>query len=72
VFDWLATIDGNNSLKRWASSSYGTDAREDSRQAHSDYWIDQIAVNKFQNDVRAHAVCNFHIVRYNTAIIIIV
>ncbi|KAG1758580.1 hypothetical protein EDD22DRAFT_981361 [Suillus occidentalis] len=53
VFDWLATVDGNNSLKRWASSTYGTDTQKDSWQAHSDYWVDQIAVDKFQNDARA-------------------
>ncbi|KAG2336950.1 hypothetical protein BDR05DRAFT_896004, partial [Suillus weaverae] len=72
VFDWLATVDGNNSLKRWASSTYGTDAREDSRQARSDYWVDQIAVDKFQNDARAPIVRNLYVVLYNTAIIVLV
>ncbi|KAG1765462.1 hypothetical protein EV702DRAFT_1182484 [Suillus placidus] len=37
TFDWLTTVDGNNSLKRWVSSTYGTDAQEDLWQAHSDY-----------------------------------
>jgi hypothetical protein len=68
AFEWLVTVDGNNSLKRWASSTYGMDSREDSRQPRSDYWIDQTAVNKFQNEVRASAVCKFLFVRYNTGI----
>ncbi|KAG2122419.1 hypothetical protein BD769DRAFT_1629231 [Suillus cothurnatus] len=31
AFEWLATIDGSNSLKRWLSSIYGTSPRNDSR-----------------------------------------
>ncbi|KAG1855816.1 hypothetical protein C8R48DRAFT_749256 [Suillus tomentosus] len=53
AFDWLVTIDGNNSLKRWVSLTCSTNAREDSWQACSDYWINRITINKFQNDVRA-------------------
>ncbi|KAG1731985.1 uncharacterized protein EDB91DRAFT_1058319 [Suillus paluster] len=53
TFEWLATVDGNNSLKRWASTTYGLEPREDSRQPRSDYWIDQATVNTFQNEVRA-------------------
>ncbi|KAG2114526.1 hypothetical protein DEU56DRAFT_933756 [Suillus clintonianus] len=39
TFEWLATIDGNNSLKRWSSSIYGTSPRDDSRTRRSDYWL---------------------------------
>ncbi|KAG1744784.1 hypothetical protein EDB19DRAFT_1826928 [Suillus lakei] len=53
TFEWLATVDGNNSLKRWASTTYGLEPREDSCQPRSDYWIDQATVNTFQNEVRA-------------------
>ncbi|KAG0706446.1 hypothetical protein DFH29DRAFT_872226 [Suillus ampliporus] len=55
TFEWLATVDGNNSLKCWASTTYGLEPQEDSRQPRSDYWIDQVTVNGFQNEVRAHA-----------------
>ncbi|KAG1723944.1 hypothetical protein EDB19DRAFT_1897988 [Suillus lakei] len=40
TFEWLATVDRNNSLKH-------------SRQPRSDYWINQATVNTFQNEVRA-------------------
>ncbi|KAG1743589.1 uncharacterized protein EDB91DRAFT_1051106, partial [Suillus paluster] len=53
-FEWLVTVDGNNSLKCWASSTYGLQPREDSWQPRSDYWVDWMAINKFQNEVRAH------------------
>lgn len=53
TFEWLATVDGNNSLKRWASTTYGLEPREDSRQPRSDYWIHPATVDKFQNEVRA-------------------
>ncbi|KAG2740589.1 hypothetical protein P692DRAFT_20851327 [Suillus brevipes Sb2] len=39
TFEWLATIDGNNSLKQWSSTIYGTSLRDDSRTRHSDYWL---------------------------------
>ncbi|KAG1810628.1 uncharacterized protein BJ212DRAFT_1205925, partial [Suillus subaureus] len=55
-FDWLVTVDGNNSLKHWASSTYGLQPQEDSQQPCSDYWVDQVAVNKFQNEVRTHMI----------------
>ncbi|KAJ8584680.1 hypothetical protein M405DRAFT_746585 [Rhizopogon salebrosus TDB-379] len=55
-FDWLVSIDGNNSLKRWDSTIYGTSARPDSRKARSDFWIDPEAVDKFNGEVKARAV----------------
>ncbi|KAG2105063.1 uncharacterized protein F5147DRAFT_746487 [Suillus discolor] len=55
AFKWLASIDGNNSLKRWVSSTYGLTAREDSRKPHSDYWIDQMTVDAFKDEVRRSA-----------------
>ncbi|KAG1843419.1 hypothetical protein C8R48DRAFT_543050, partial [Suillus tomentosus] len=51
-FDWLVSIDGNNSLKRWDSTIYGTSARLDSRKARSDFWIDPGTVNKFNGEVQ--------------------
>ncbi|KAG2100405.1 uncharacterized protein F5147DRAFT_747133 [Suillus discolor] len=56
AFKWLASIDGNNSLKRWASSTYGLTAREDSRKPRSDYWIDQMTVDAFKDEVRRSAL----------------
>ncbi|KAG2056750.1 hypothetical protein BDR06DRAFT_981178 [Suillus hirtellus] len=50
AFKWLASIDGNNSLKRWVSSTYGLTAQEDSRKPHSDYWIDQMTVDAFKDE----------------------
>ncbi|KAG1792021.1 uncharacterized protein HD556DRAFT_1239880 [Suillus plorans] len=52
-FDWLVSIDGNNSLKRWDSAIYGTTARMDSRKARSDYWIGPTAVDQFKGEVKA-------------------
>ncbi|KAG1895009.1 uncharacterized protein F5891DRAFT_1130725 [Suillus fuscotomentosus] len=52
-FEWLVSIDGNNSLKRWDSSIYGTTARSDSRTARSDYWIHADTVDKFENEVKS-------------------
>jgi hypothetical protein len=51
-FDWLVSIDGNNSLKRWDSMIYGSTRRVDSRKARSDYWIDVDDVDKFKSEVR--------------------
>ncbi|KAG1717768.1 hypothetical protein EDD22DRAFT_793253 [Suillus occidentalis] len=50
AFEWLATIDGNNSLKRWASSTYGTSPCNDSRTYHSDYWLSCAKVDEFKNN----------------------
>lgn len=55
-FNWLVSIDGNNSLKRWDSTIYGTNARPDPRKARSDFWIDPETVDKFNGEVRAQAV----------------
>ncbi|KAG1764331.1 hypothetical protein EDD22DRAFT_979071 [Suillus occidentalis] len=52
-FAWFATIDGNNSLKRWASSSPNSLPRDDSRRPRSDYWIGRDAVDKFKDEVRS-------------------
>ncbi|OAX32642.1 hypothetical protein K503DRAFT_852090 [Rhizopogon vinicolor AM-OR11-026] len=52
-FDWFATIDGNNSLKRWASQIYNSVSRDDSRQPRTDYWIDREVVDKFKDEVRS-------------------
>ncbi|KAG2108470.1 uncharacterized protein F5147DRAFT_745760 [Suillus discolor] len=52
-FDWLVSIDGNNSLKHWNSTIYGTTVCIDSRKARSDYWIGPMAVDKFKGEVKA-------------------
>jgi hypothetical protein len=51
AFEWLATIDGNNSLKRWSSSIYGTSPRDDSRTYRSDYWLGRTKVDQFMVNV---------------------
>ncbi|KAG2352683.1 hypothetical protein BDR07DRAFT_1454895 [Suillus spraguei] len=51
-FDWLVSIDGNNSLKRWNSTIYGSKPRIDSRKARSDYWIDTCDVDRFKDEVK--------------------
>ncbi|KAG2153956.1 hypothetical protein DEU56DRAFT_726160 [Suillus clintonianus] len=51
-FDWLVSIDGNNSLKRWDSAIYGSTRRTDSRKARSDYWLDTCDVDRFKDEVR--------------------
>ncbi|KAG2090002.1 uncharacterized protein F5147DRAFT_748278 [Suillus discolor] len=51
-FDWLVSIDGNNSLKRWNSTIYGSNPRIDSRKARSDYWIDTCDVDRFKDEVK--------------------
>ncbi|KAG1722975.1 hypothetical protein EDB19DRAFT_1593266, partial [Suillus lakei] len=57
TFEWLATIDGNNSLKRWLSSIYGTSPRDDSRTQCSDYWLHRANVDQFQlNGAQPHEV----------------
>ncbi|KAG1780643.1 hypothetical protein EV702DRAFT_1177860 [Suillus placidus] len=49
-FDWLVSIDGNNSLKHWNSSIYGSNPRIDSRKACSDYWLDTCDVDRFKDE----------------------
>ncbi|KAG6372115.1 hypothetical protein JVT61DRAFT_8829 [Boletus reticuloceps] len=51
TFDWLVSIDGNNSLKRWDTTVYGTMPREDSRIARSTYWLSDEAVDNANVDV---------------------
>lgn len=62
TFEWLATIDGNNSLKRWSSSIYGTSPRDDSRTRRSDYWLQRAKVDQFQlNGAQPREVSSFDI-----------
>jgi len=53
ALEWLATIDGNNSLKRWSSSIYGTSPRDDSRTYRSDYWLDRMKVDQFKVNINS-------------------
>lgn len=55
-FTWFATIDGNNSLKCWASSVHDSVPRDDSHQPRSDYWIGRNVVDKFKDEVRSRTV----------------
>ncbi|KAG1752345.1 uncharacterized protein EDB91DRAFT_1045086 [Suillus paluster] len=55
-FEWLVSVDGNNSLKRWDLTIYGTNAQLDSQKAHSDFWVDPESVDKFSGEVRSQAV----------------
>ena len=55
-FEWFATINGNNSLKRWASSIHNSVSHDDSRQPRTDYWIGHDAVDKFKDEVRSRTV----------------
>jgi hypothetical protein len=57
ALEWLSCIDGNNSLKRWASSTYGVAARVDSRQPRSDYWVNKQTVDIFKDEVQRSVVC---------------
>ncbi|KAG2055401.1 hypothetical protein BDR06DRAFT_981977 [Suillus hirtellus] len=52
-FDWLVSIDGNNSLKHWDSAIYNTTACIDSCKACSNYWIGPMAVGQFKGEVKA-------------------
>ncbi|KAG1854495.1 hypothetical protein F4604DRAFT_1883326 [Suillus subluteus] len=47
AFEWLISIDSNNSLKRWDSTTYGMNARLNSRKACSDVWVDAESVDRF-------------------------
>ena len=46
--DWLVSIDGSNSLKRWDTSTYGVSPRVDTRRTRSDYWLDSKYVDHFK------------------------
>ncbi|KAG2116140.1 hypothetical protein DEU56DRAFT_874197 [Suillus clintonianus] len=51
ALEWLVTMDGNNSLKRWTSSATGgTTTRTDSHRFCSDYWLDCPTVDKFKDE----------------------
>ncbi|EGN97916.1 hypothetical protein SERLA73DRAFT_109190 [Serpula lacrymans var. lacrymans S7.3] len=51
--EWLVSIDGNNSLKRWKSSTYGLLSRSDSRKPRTDYWVDKEAVDRYKDQVKS-------------------
>ncbi|KAH7904872.1 hypothetical protein BJ138DRAFT_1018517, partial [Hygrophoropsis aurantiaca] len=53
---YLTTMDGNNSLKRWALWMYGTTPRTDSRAPRSDYWLSPAEVDKFKDEVKGKPV----------------
>ncbi|KAG2112374.1 uncharacterized protein F5147DRAFT_744590 [Suillus discolor] len=55
AFEWLATIDGNNSLKRWLASMYSTSPCDDSQTCHSDYWLSRVKVDEFKNSVQTQS-----------------
>lgn len=62
-FDWLASIDGNNSLKRWNPASYGGVPRDDSRVARSDFWVQAVDVDRFARTSRsAQAIITIDVV----------
>lgn len=63
-FEWLVSIDGNNSLKRWDSSIYGTTTQSDSRTARSDYWIHADVVDKFKDEVKSQRVSICYVYNY--------
>ncbi|KAF8120558.1 hypothetical protein EV363DRAFT_1112407, partial [Boletus edulis] len=54
-FSYLASIDGNNSLKRWASWNPRRLPCVDSREPRLDYWISRRDVDRFQYEVTARA-----------------
>lgn len=65
-FSYLASIDGNNSLKRWAKWDSQNAPCADSREPRSDYWISRHDVDRFKYEVTARAVSEvmscYHIV----------
>lgn len=56
TFDWLVSIDGNNSLKQWNTFLYGIKPLEDSRTLWSTYWLSEEDVNKFKDKVKSRKV----------------
>jgi len=52
-FFYLASINGNNSLKRW---HFPNSFCVNSRKLCSDYWISQQDVDHFKDEVKAKAV----------------
>jgi hypothetical protein len=61
AFEWLTTIDGNNSLKRWSSSIYGTSPHNDSCTYHSNYWLSRAQADEFQKGAQTQLVSLAHI-----------
>ena len=62
-FEWLVSIDGNNSLKRWDPTVYGITPRLDTRRPRSDYWIDPDGVNSFQYEVNSKPVSTYPVIK---------
>ncbi|KAF8130815.1 hypothetical protein EV363DRAFT_221781 [Boletus edulis] len=58
TFDWLVSIDGNNSLKRWDTSLYGVKPLEDSRTSRSTYWLSEEDVDRFKDEVKSKKTVN--------------
>jgi len=56
-FDWLVSVDGNNSLKQWDTTLYGTVPRVDHRAPRSTYWLSNEEVDHFKYEVTARQVC---------------
>ncbi|KAI6017877.1 hypothetical protein EDC04DRAFT_2576626, partial [Pisolithus marmoratus] len=56
TFDWLVSIDGNNSLKQWDTTVYGTTPHVDHHTARSTYWLSNEEVDKFKYEVKARQV----------------
>ncbi|KAG8219272.1 hypothetical protein J3R82DRAFT_113 [Butyriboletus roseoflavus] len=52
-FDWLVSIDDNNSLKCWNKSVYGIIPLEDSHNTRSDFWLSEQDINHFQYKAKA-------------------
>ena len=56
TFSWLASINGNNSLKHWNPAVYGVVPCEDSCCPHSDLWLPVDNVNKFAVNMQEIAI----------------
>ncbi|KAI6113580.1 hypothetical protein EDD16DRAFT_1693673 [Pisolithus croceorrhizus] len=55
-FDWLISIDGNNSLKQWDPAAYGTVPWADHHTMRSSYWLSNEEVDKFKYEVKAKQI----------------
>jgi hypothetical protein len=51
-FSSFVSMDGNNSLRRWAASAHNNSARIDTRTIESDRWLSAAEVNRFANEVK--------------------
>ncbi|KIK21240.1 hypothetical protein PISMIDRAFT_104371, partial [Pisolithus microcarpus 441] len=60
TFDWLVSVDGNNSLKRWDPTVYGTTPRADHCTPRSTYWLSNEEVDKFKYEVKARQMQGTH------------